>query len=150
MNNSETVLKIQNEEFKRFGLTISFTKTKTIVFNVNESLMESKSLFTIENNKISNERALTYLGHTITNLNNNGSLIARRIGRAQAAFGSTKSMFSDRRIFLSTRVKIFEACVRSRLTYGIVNAFGMKCDLTNLSCANSFVQESLVAFGIYV
>ena len=84
-------------------------------------------MFSISGNEIINERTLTYLGHSISN-ENNGALLGKRIGGAQATLGTMKKMFTDKRIFLKTRVKILEACVRSRLTYGVSAVNSMKND----------------------
>ena len=54
-----------NDTFKRFGLTISFEKTKTQVFN-DEDLAEKSTPFNIGEQVIENVRKFTYLGQVIT------------------------------------------------------------------------------------
>ena len=50
----------------RFGLTISFKKTKSMVFG-NESLAESSSLLTVDGHELENVREFCYLGHMLSN-----------------------------------------------------------------------------------
>ena len=45
--------------------------------------------------------------------------VIHQISSAYAKCNEMKSVFLDKRIFLSTRVKFLEACVRSRLLYSI-------------------------------
>ena len=62
---AKQLLTIINDTCLRFGLTISFKKTKTQVFNDN-NLATEKSLFCIGNNVIENVREFVYLGHSMT------------------------------------------------------------------------------------
>ena len=70
VKDAEKILNILNDTCKRFGLTISFKKTKTQVFN-NEDLANQDTLFSIGPEKIEDVRSFTYLGQVITNDANN-------------------------------------------------------------------------------
>ena len=67
VDEAEQLLTLINDTFKRFGLTISFEKTKTQVFN-DEDLAEKSTLFNIGEQVIENVRKFTYLGQVITSL----------------------------------------------------------------------------------
>ena len=77
VKDTEKILNILNDTCKRFGLTISFKKTETQVFN-NEDLANQDTLFSIGTEKIENVRSFTYLGQVITNDANNGLTQHRR------------------------------------------------------------------------
>ena len=47
------------------------------------------------------------------------AFLNRQISSAYAKWNEMKSVFLDKRIFLSTRIKFLEACVRSRLLYSV-------------------------------
>ena len=63
------ILKIYDETFSRFGLTIATDKTKTISFNVSEDVMNTKSLISLRDEEIENVRSFKYLGHVLSNVN---------------------------------------------------------------------------------
>ena len=65
------ILKIYDETFSRFGLTIATDKTKTISFNVSEDVMNTKSLISLRDEEIENVRNFKYLGHVLSNVNSN-------------------------------------------------------------------------------
>ena len=65
-------------------------------------------------------RSFKYLGHVLSNkLENSSAFINHQISSAYAKWNEMKSVFLDKRIFLSTRIKFLEACVRSRLLYSV-------------------------------
>ena len=66
VHEAERLLDIINDTCLRFGLTISFKKTKTQVFN-NEELAEKETLICVGDNEIENVRAFVYLGSVIKN-----------------------------------------------------------------------------------
>ena len=113
---AEDLLNIINNTCNRFGLTISFKKTKTQVFN-NDSLANNETLLKIGNEIIENVQEFTYLGLVIHN-NNNADFTDHRTARATAKFNELRKILTDRAVNMKTRKKILESCVRSRLTYG--------------------------------
>ena len=46
---------------------MSYSKTETVAFNIDEEIKSQESLITIGDNKIKNVLTFKYLGHTITN-----------------------------------------------------------------------------------
>ena len=112
------ILNIYDQTFTRFGLKISYGKTETMAFNVPEDIKSKKSLFSIGNVPIKNVRTFKYLGHMITNNEDDPShYLSFRISSAYQKWNELKHVFTDKRIYMSTRVKLLEACVRSRLLY---------------------------------
>ena len=113
---AEDLLNIINNTCNRFGLTISFKKTKTQIFN-NADLAETESLFKIGNEAIENVQQFTYLGQVISN-SKNTCFTEYRTARAIAKFNELRNIRTDRVVNMRTRKKLLESCVRSRLTYG--------------------------------
>ena len=127
-----------------FGLKMSYSKTETMAFNVDEEIKSQESLITIGDNKIKNVRTFKYLGYTITNEEKKTSrFLYARIGAAYQKWNKVKHVLTDRRIKLSTRVRFLTTCVRSRLLYSI-----QACSLTEKELDiieviwNSFFEEN--------
>ena len=116
----QQMLTIFDSEFKRFGLIISHTKTKTMSFNVPNSATIPNSLVKLNDKPIENVTKFPYLGHALSNEeNNHTALITQRISSAYQKFNELKQVLTDRRIRLKTRVKFLTACVRTRLTFSV-------------------------------
>ena len=113
---AEKILKIISDTCKRFGLTVSFGKTKTQVF-YDAELASRPSLFKIDGNVVENVTEFTYLGHVISN-SEDVCFTEHRVSRATAKFNELRNVLCDVDVNLKTRRKILEACVRSRLLYG--------------------------------
>ena len=113
---AEKILQILHNTCSRFGLNISFSKTKTQVFN-NEELSNSDSLFSIGDNVIENVAEFTYLGQTFSN-KEQGCFTDLRVSKAIGKFNEMRQVLTDHKVNISTRIKLMEACVRSRLLYG--------------------------------
>ena len=112
------ILNIYDKTFTRFGLKISTGKTETMAFNVPEEVKSRPSLFSIGEIPIKNVRLFKYLGHVITNNDDDPShYLSFRISSAFQKWNELKHVLTDKIIFMSTRVKLLEACVRSRLLY---------------------------------
>ena len=108
---AQQIITIMNNVCKRFGLTISFSKTKVMQFNTNTEEVN----VIVDNIKLDNVNEFCYLGHTI--FNNDNDFTGMRIARATAKFNELGNVLRDREIHLSIRRKLLEACVRPRLTY---------------------------------
>ena len=112
------ILDIFDKTFTRFGLKISDSKTETMAFNVPEEIKAKPSLISLGGVALKNVRVFKYLGHMITNNNDDPShYLSFRISSAFQKWNDLKHIFIDSRIFMSTRIKLLEACVRSRLLY---------------------------------
>ena len=109
-----SILQVYDNTFSRFGLTIAIDKTKTLAFNVSEDVMNNKAVISLRNEPIENVRLFKYLGHVLCNESSKSSaFLNHHISSAYAKWNEMKSVFLDKRIFLSTRVKFLEACVRN-------------------------------------
>ena len=112
------IVSIYHNTFTRFGLTISTGKTETMAFNVPEDIKAKPSLISIAGVALKNVRTFKYLGHLITNTDEDrASYLTFRISSAFQKWNELKLVLTDRRINLSSRITILEACVRSRLLY---------------------------------
>ena len=141
---AQTILTILHNTCKRFGLNISFDKTKTQVFN-NPTLASEPSLIQIENEDIENISDFTYLGQVITN-SNEKCFTEHRTSRAKAKFNELRDVLADKKVNLKTRRKILESCVRSRLLYGVEADIPNEAQLKKLEscwfeCLRSMVKR---------
>ena len=97
---------------------ISTDKTETMAFNVTEEIMSSESLLKIGNTPFKNFREFKYLSHKISNATNTDHLV-QSISSAFKKWNELKHILTDQRIYIKTRIRIREACIRSRLLYSI-------------------------------
>ena len=116
----QQTLNIFDMEFRRFGLIISPTKTKTMSFNIPSNVSTSNLPIMLNETQIENVPKFSYLGHSISSDDNDhSSLITQRIASAFSKFNDLKHVLTDKRIKLKTRVKFLTACIRSRLTFSV-------------------------------
>ena len=116
----QSILNIYNNTFSRYGLTIATDKTKTMSFNVSEDVMTTSSLLSLNGEPIENVRQFKYLGHMLSNeTTTTSAFLNHQIASAYSKWNELKSILLDKRIFLSTRIKFLEACIRSRLLYSV-------------------------------
>ena len=97
---AQIILSILNDTCKRFGLNISFKKTKTQVFN-NLELSSKSSLLKIGNEDIENISDFTYLGQVICN-ENEKAFTEHRTSKAKAKFNELKDVLTDVKVHLRT------------------------------------------------
>ena len=123
----EDVLSMQNglvalnETFNRFGLKINCTKTKSMIFNFDgPDGQYPETICNLEGNVIDNVKSFIYLGASIyyNDPHTGDSEINQRIGSAECKYYEHAKKLLNYRINLNTRVKILNALVRSRLSYG--------------------------------
>ena len=87
-----------------------------MTFNVDEDIKANSSLLSIGNVALKNVRTFKSLGHMIINTDEDPSQYLNfRISSAFQKWNNLKHVLTDKRITMSTRTKILEACVRSRL-----------------------------------
>ena len=105
---AEQLLTIINANCVHLGLTTSFKKTKTQVFNDN-ALAIKPTLFSIGKNLVENVKEFVYLGQVITT-DNDGCFTVHRVARATAKFNELRTVLKDTRVNLRTHRKLLEAC----------------------------------------
>ena len=77
----------------------------------------STSLFYIGDNVVDNVSEFTYLGKTFSNKGQccfTDLIVSKAIGK----FNEMRQVLTDHKVNMLTRMKLMEACVRSRLLYG--------------------------------
>ena len=85
-----------------------------MAFNVPEEIKSRPSLFSIGEIPIKNIRIFKYLGHLITNNDDDPShYLSFGIASAFQKWNELKHVLIDKRIVMSTRVNLLEACLRS-------------------------------------
>ena len=144
-SDAERLLNTLNDTCKRFGLTISFKKTNTQIFN-NNGLATKEHLFSVGSEKIENVLSFTYLGHVITNKEND-CFTDHRIVRAVAKFNELRTVLCDTNVNIQTRRKILETCVKSRLTYGTAAWFPNEHQLKKMEARWMQCLRSMVKGG---
>ena len=114
------IVKIYDATFTRFGLNISTDKTETMAFNVDEEIKAKPSLISIGEVELKNVCVFKYLWHMIANTDVDPShYLNFRISSAFQKWSELQHILTDRRILLSTRSKILEACISSHLLYSV-------------------------------
>ena len=114
-------LNIINNLFKRFGLSINATKTRSMIINFEQNESEyPNTISTLDGVNIENVKVFKYLGcqiHYKEQTTGNAEINAR-LDMAEIAFYQHGKKFMNKQINLTTRVDILNSLVRSRLTYG--------------------------------
>ena len=109
-----------NETFKRFGLKINVTKTKTMIIN-NDAVTDEypSSICNMEEKEIDNVKVFRYLGGNIKydEHSTGDEEIELRLESGEAKFYELVKKLLNHKIVLKTRVQILNSLVRSRLTY---------------------------------
>ena len=91
-----------------------------MAFNVPEEIKAKPSLISLGGVALKNVRVFKYLGHMITNNDDDPShYLSFRISSAFQKWNELKHVLTDNRIRMSTRVKFLEACIRMRLLYSV-------------------------------
>ena len=93
------IVNIYDRTFTRFGLKIAASKTETMVFNVSEDVKAKPSLISIGNVPIKNLHKFKYLGHMVTNLDDDPShFLFFRIASAFQKWNKLKHVFTDKEL----------------------------------------------------
>ena len=139
------IVNIYDKTFCRFGLKISAGKTETMAFNVPEEIKAKPSLISIGDVPLKNVRKFKYLGHMVTNLDEDPShFLSFRIASAFQKWNELKHVLTDKRVYMSTRVKLLEACVRSRLLFSAQSWELLASEIRKLeSIWHSFLRKML-------
>ena len=118
-------LVLLHEIFTKFGLSINIKKTKTMIFNFElikehyDNMCYPESIVELDNIAIENVITFRYLGDEIKHdePSTGDAEMNLRISLAQAKFYEIIKNLTNHKIYLKTRVLVFNSLVRSRLTY---------------------------------
>lgn len=116
----QTALTELNVTFRRFGLKINISKTKTMILNQQHSNKRyPKTVCCIDNEEVENVETFRYLGAQIKydEPTTGDAELELRVDCAEAKFYELGMKLMNYKIGLRTRVKILNSLVRSRLTY---------------------------------
>ena len=119
-----------------------------MAFNVDEEIKTRPSIISIGDTALKNVRGFKYLGHMIINTDDNKSnFLNFRISSAYQKWNELKQVLTDKRIKMTTRTIILEACVRSRLLYSVQAWELYACELRKIeSIWHNFLRK-IVAHG---
>lgn len=147
----QIMIDILYEIFSEHGLNINNTKTETMILNFKETDTNTypTTICTIGDVKLNNTRTFKYLGAILEfdNPNTGQVELENRINSARGKFYQLKSLFTNRKIRLKTRVRFFESLVRSRLTYACQTWTLTKAQENTLNSAYTRMLRHLVKGG---
>ena len=106
------------EVTRAFSLTVSIQKTKLMVCgpNIEE---EEKAPIQVGNSMIKCVESFTYLGSAVSSNVKMDVEVDRRIASAFKAFGALcQAVFRDKNLSITTKRRVYQACVLSVLLYG--------------------------------
>jgi len=118
--NMQHAMDLLSTTFRRYHLEINISKTKSIILNYQSPNTDyPTSIVKIDGEPIDNVRSFKYLGCQIKYDEplTGDAEIELRIAAAEQMFYALGKKLMNHKIMLSTRTKIFNALVRSRLTY---------------------------------
>jgi hypothetical protein len=107
----EKLIALQNNA-KIVGLNINISKTKSMAIGT------QAATFFIEENPIESVNSFTYLGSEITTDGGAREDVKIRIRKAQVAFSQLSNIWRSNQLSLSTKLHVFNTCVKSVLLYG--------------------------------
>ena len=131
--------------FKRFRLSINISKTKTMILNQQHCNTEYPStICNLEGSKIENVTLFRYLGPQIKydEASTGDSELDLRIDSSESKFYEVGKKILNFRIAITTRTKVLNALVRSRLSYACQAWTLTAGQLQRLSsCYNSMLRK---------
>lgn len=128
VKNMQRAIDLLSTTFSRYHLEINISKTKSIIMNHQHLNTDyPTSIVKIHGEPIENVKSFKYLGCQIKydEPSTGDSELELRIVAAEHMFYTLGKKLMNHKIMLSTRIKIFNALVRSRLTYA--------CQIWNLT-----------------
>ena len=103
---------------RAFGLTVSTQKTKMMVTG-NDIKDEEMAPILVGNDLIECVESFTYLGSVVIPNARIDAEVDRRIACASRAFGALRqAVFKDKNLTITTKRRVYQACVLSVLLYG--------------------------------
>ena len=122
LDDLRTCMSILAQTFSEFGLTLNTDKTETMILNWQPALNETypETILSLNGEDIKNSTSFKYLGVWINHNNQHigQEELNHRVNSAHNAFSEHRTLLTNMRVKLSTRVMFLDSLVRSRLTYG--------------------------------
>jgi len=109
-----TALAAMDERASKFGLRVSWTKTKL----QNLGSGSTPSPIIMDGNTVDSVEEFTYLGSIQSSSSNSRPEYIRRIGLAASAMKRLDCIWSQSKISIATKLRIYSTCVLSILLYG--------------------------------
>lgn len=103
-----------NEEGKRYGLTMNYGKTKTMVFGEQE--IENKMV--VDGTQLDNVDNFTYLGCNMTYDLSCKKEVVVRIAKATVILKAMDKVWKSKAVSLPTKLNVLRTCVFSSMLYG--------------------------------
>lgn len=100
-------------ESRKVGLKINKGKTKLLTINTKTTVN-----IHIEDTHIEKIDEFKYLGSIVSNTGGTTADIQQKINKARKVFAGMRNIWRSKKIGLSTKCKVFNACVKSVLLYG--------------------------------
>ncbi|XP_065182406.1 serine/threonine-protein kinase OSR1-like [Sycon ciliatum] len=113
---AQLALELFSNVASSFGLTLSTAKTKFMAVGANLSCADRLPLF-VGPEEIESVKSFVYLGSVITADTRSSADVARRLGKAAAAFDLMRRVFLDRNLSIATKRHLYDVCVLSTLLY---------------------------------
>ena len=150
VKNMQRALDLITSIFASYHLTLNTTKTKSMILNQQYLKLEyPKSIITCKGKPIENVKIFKYLGSQIKYdepLTGNAE-IDMRIDVSECKFYELGKNLFNQKIMLSTRIKIFNALVRSRLTYSCQTWNVTKKQMKHISATYMAMIRKMVRGG---
>ena len=109
-----TTLTAMDEEASKFGLQVSWTKTK--LQNLGSRSMSLPII--VDGNTVDSVKEFTYLGSIESSFSNSGPEYIRRIRLVASAMKRLDCIWSQSKLNIATKLRIYSTCVLSILLYG--------------------------------
>jgi len=138
-----TALAAMDEEASKFGLWVSWTKTKL----QNLGSGSTPSPIIMDGNTVDSVKEFTYLGSIQSSSSNSGPEYIRRIGLAASAMKRLNCIWSQSKFSIATKLRIYYTCVLSVLLYGfetwtLTQADWKRLDSFHLRCQRRILHIS--------
>uniref|UniRef100_A0AAQ6A1U7 ribonuclease H n=1 Tax=Amphiprion ocellaris TaxID=80972 RepID=A0AAQ6A1U7_AMPOC len=104
------------EESRKMGLSINIKKTESMV--ISKSKIHPRCNLNVEGNNIKQVEKFNYLGSLITDDGRCDAEIRRRIGIAKETFHKMQSILKDRKMPMTTKIRILHCYIYPVLCYG--------------------------------
>jgi len=115
-----TTLAAMDEEASKFSLRVSWTKTKL----QNLGSGSTPSPIIVDGNTVDSVEEFTYLGSIQSSSSNSGPEYIRRIGLAASAIKRLDCIWSQSKLSIATKLRIYSTAPRPGLSHKLIGKIG--------------------------